>query len=331
MDNEKFIELLYRIAVECESDRSGLSHYVAELKLGRDPLHIFEEVFSRNNLHKSLCLFARPGHFYSPIVDPALIAEAHCLRWKTPPDNLPGISIDGLGMAELWLQWLPTMMKMPFYDDKRAEYRYYYRNNFFAWGDACVYYSILTSLRPRRIVEVGSGFTSALALDVIDRYLESSTSLILIEPSINKLEELLWPDDFNRVEIYQFGVETLGNQPFRSLAAGDVLFIDSTHVLKTCSDVHFILFDILPRLPAGIYIHFHDVFYPFEYPPEWINEQNRSWNEAYALRAFLMYNHNYRIMFYSDYFRRKFPTLAENTAVPFYKNTGASLWLQKVQ
>ena len=73
---------------------------------------------------------------------------------------------------------------------------------------------------------------------------------------------------------------------FRALGSGDVLFIDSSHVLKTGSDVHRELFEILPALASGVLIHFHDIDYPFEYPDLFLFERRYSWNEAYAVRAF---------------------------------------------
>jgi hypothetical protein len=105
---------------------------------------------------------------------------------------------------------------------------------------------------------------------------------------------------------------------FDQLEQGDILFIDSTHILKTGSDLHYELFHILPRLRPGVFIHFHDVFYPFEYPPEWVIEQNRSWNEAYALRALLHETKRYKIEFWNNYLSK--------IGIADFGN-GASLWL----
>ena len=91
-----------------------------------------------------------------------------------------------------------------------------------------------------------------------------------------------------------------------SLEPNDFLFVDSTHVLKTGSDVHYELFYLLPRLNPGVLVHFHDVGYPFEYPDKWIYELNYSWNEAYALRAFLMFNAEFSIKFWNSLYAHKF-------------------------
>src|SRR4029453_10415837 len=110
--------------------------------------------------------------------------------------------------------------------------------------------------------------------------------------------------------------------------SGDVLFIDSSHVLKTGSDVHRELFEILPALTPGVLVHFHDIDYPFEYPDLFLFERRYSWNEAYAVRAFLMYNANYRVEFMVAMFRRMAADLVRATFPAFDEQPGASLWVR---
>lgn len=86
----------------------------------------------------------------------------------------------------------------------------------------------------------------------------------------------------------------------------------------------------MPRLKSGVYIHFHDIFYPFEYPKEWFFKENRTWNELYLLRAFLMYNFNYEIVFFNDFVIQKFRSEIEEAMPLFTKNSGGSLWLRKI-
>jgi hypothetical protein len=100
--------------------------------------------------------------------------------------------------------------------------------------------------------------------------------------------------------------------------------------MKTGSDVHYELFKILPSLKPGVIIHFHDMHYPFEYPNAWIFESNFSWNEVYALRAFLMHNEDYQIEFFNSYFRQRFGEVIRATYPRFLENPGGSLWLKKV-
>jgi hypothetical protein len=114
---------------------------------------------------------------------------------------------------------------------------------------------------------------------------------------------------------------------FQQLEAGDILFIDSTHVTKAGSDVNQIMFDILPVLRPGVLIHFHDICYPFEYPKEWILT-GRYWNEAYLLRAFLQYNSSFEIVFFNSYMGQLHSD--QFSAAPlFLWNPGTSIWIRK--
>jgi hypothetical protein len=117
---------------------------------------------------------------------------------------------------------------------------------------------------------------------------------------------------------------------FQQLQCGDFLFIDSTHIVRTGSDVCFELFEILPRLAPGVIVHFHDIFWPFEYSRDWVVDENRSWNELYALRAFLTDNRNWGIMFFNDYFAKLERPLIENTFPTFLRNAGGALWMQRL-
>ena len=114
------------------------------------------------------------------------------------------------------------------------------------------------------------------------------------------------------------------------LEKNDILFIDSTHVSKAGSDVNYILFEILPTLKEGVIIHFHDVFYPFEYPQGWI-EKGFAWNEDYLLRAFLMYNSNFELLFFNTYMEQFHKTWIAKNMPDILKNMGGGLWLRKVK
>jgi hypothetical protein len=125
-------------------------------------------------------------------------------------------------------------------------------------------------------------------------------------------------------------VQEVSLSVFEVLRNGDFLFIDSSHVMKTGSDVCQELFEILPRLAPGVFIHFHDMLWPFEYREDWVLRENRSWNELYALRAFLTFNDRFEIVFFNDYFRRFNEPLIQATYPLFLRNSGGSLWLRKL-
>jgi hypothetical protein len=185
-------------------------------------------------------------------------------------------------------------------------------NSFYEQGDAICLASFLRELKPKRYIEIGNGFSSACALDTIDSF-DLGTKCLFIDPYPTRL-----PYRLGSHRSIQARVQDVPLTFFDQLEQSDILFIDSTHILKTGSDLHYELFQILPRLRPGVFIHFHDIFYPFEYPPEWAIEQNRSWNEAYALRAFLHETSRYKIEFWNNY-------LSKIGIADF--GAGASLWL----
>ena len=122
--------------------------------------------------------------------------------------------------------------------------------------------------------------------------------MTFIETYPDRLRGLLRPHDEGATRIIEREVQEVPIDTFSSLRAGDLLFIDSSHVIKCGSDVQFLMFEVLPQLPTGVFVHFHDVFYPFEYPAEWVLK-GRYWNEDYFLRAFLSYNSEWEISFFN--------------------------------
>ena len=132
------------------------------------------------------------------------------------------------------------------------------------------------------------------------------------------------------VEILESRVQDVPLSTFAALEPGDLLFIDSTHVLRTASDVCLELLEILPRLPSGVLVHIHDVFWPFEYPRDWVLDENRSWNELYALRAFLIGNREWRVLMFNHYFVQVERARIAASYPEFLNNPGGALWLQRV-
>ncbi|WP_341865592.1 class I SAM-dependent methyltransferase [Helicobacter labetoulli] len=152
-----------------------------------------------------------------------------------------------------------------------------------------------------------------------------------IEPYPAILHSLLKQSDvvspFTRILPHR--LQEIDEKLFGELEANDILFIDSTHIAKINSDVNQIIFTILPRLKSGVYIHFHDIFYPFSYPNDWLRDKN-SWNEAYLLRAFLSFNPAFAIVFFNTCLNHLYKD-EFSAALPLsQKNTGGSLWLKKL-
>ena len=119
----------------------------------------------------------------------------------------------------------------------------------------------------------------------------------------------------------------------KKLSGNDILFVDSSHVSKTGSDLNFILFDLLPVLQPGVIIHFHDMFNNFEYPKGWVLEKNHSWNELYAVQAFLSFNDKFQIEYFNDYVAKEHPSelrkLSPLIASRIFRNPGGGLWVRR--
>jgi hypothetical protein len=274
-------------------------------------------------------LFVPPGHFYSPIPVPAESAR-HLDRLEADgiPDRLPGIALDRAAMVRLWHELVPLMTDAPFPDEPSAGNRYAFVNGAYSFGDGSVLHAMIRHLRPRRIIEVGSGWSSACTVETVERYLDWRCELTFIEPHAELLHRLIGPAE-ERVAILPMRVQDVPSDTFSVLEPGDILFIDSTHVLRTGSDVWYELFVILPRLRPGVVVHFHDMFWPFEYPRDWTVDENRAWNEVYAVRALLTENRTWDILFFNSYFARFEPALIASTYPRFLRNTGGALWLQR--
>jgi hypothetical protein len=269
------------------------------------------------------------GHYYSPIVDPATVTDYIARERSGDANMLPGISLPIEEMAEFWDRSAAVIAATPFQESKNDRQRYYYDNDIFPYGDAIGLRAMIADLKPSVMIEIGSGFSSACMLDCADEF-GLDTKFTFIDPYPERLKGLLRQSDHRRVHIIEAPVQQTDQNLYKSLNRGDVLFIDSTHVLKTGSDVHYELFHILPCLQQGVIIHFHDIHFPFEYPDNWIFNTNYSWNEIYALRAFLMYNSNFRIRFWGSCLAHMRPNLVRNVFPLFLKNTGGSLWIEKV-
>lgn len=276
--------------------------------------------------------FVPPGHFYSPV--PSIEDRELAVRQAIAAANtdVMGLNINADAMVALWRRIAPRTLEMPFGDEKGAAgYRYHYNNDMYSYGDAAIYFGLVWHLQPRHIVEIGSGYSSALAMDMRDIF-QRDIALTFIEPYPNTLNSLLREGDRSNVRIIEDRVQNVSLQNFESLQANDILFIDSSHVAKAGSDVCFELFSILPRLRPGVIVHFHDCFWPFEYPKAWLVEQNRGWNELYFLRAFLTYNDAFEILFFNSYFAARHPgEILSYPRSPVLKNPGGGLWLRKTR
>ncbi|MCD2451817.1 class I SAM-dependent methyltransferase [Methylicorpusculum oleiharenae] len=246
--------------------------------------------------------FVPPGHFYSPLPDIDLINQCQ-KEVFSKTDSIPlSINLNENDQLDLLSNFAEFYSEFPFKKYSTDNYRYYLDNDFYAYSDGVCLYSMMRYLKPKKFIEVGSGFSSCAALDTAELFFKELPEFTFIEPFPERLLGLLKPSDLNnqKINICQSIVQDISLKTFESLEKNDILFIDSSHVCKTGSDVNFLFFEVFPRLKPGVHIHIHDIFFPFEYPLSWMLE-GRSWNEIYLLRSFLEYNDSFKIVYFNNY------------------------------
>ena len=171
---------------------------------------------------------------------------------------------------------------------------YYFPNGVYESGDAEFWYNMIRLKKPKKIIEVGSGHSTKMARLAIEANQKSDPNYqckhVCIEPY-----EMPWLEKIG-VEVLRKKVEDVGLDFFSQLDAGDILFIDSSHVIRPQGDVLFEYLEVIPLLKPGVIVHIHDIFSPRDYPKEWIVDEVRLWNEQYLLEAFLSFNHEWKII-----------------------------------
>ena len=327
----EFAKLAYEAVLRRPPTPSELSLVINKMTNGDSPGDVLARLLNSKEAQRYKSrLFVPPGHFYSPVVDTQIIAATFPRVRPTPPSSLPDVDIDLDGMTRFWQEQIAPISKTAtFSAEPDGLHRYHYNNPAYSYADGTILRAMICLHRPKRIIEVGSGWSSACILDTVDEC-KLDTEITFIEPNLRLLQSVMREEDVSRVAIIESGVQSVPLVVFETLERNDILFIDSTHVVKTGSDVVYELAQILPRLQSGVIIHFHDIFYPFEYPYKWVVEQNRSWNEIYAVRNFLAFNNQFKVLFFNDMFYQLRRRTLELDCPDFLKNSGGALWLHRV-
>ncbi len=252
-----------------------------------------------------------PNHFYWPVPD------LHSLDHSSSNPEVLNQGLD-LRLARQ-LEFLKQMSEQyqkewTFSDEPAGSRRYHYNNGFFETVDAEIAYSVVRSFKPARIIEVGGGYSTRLLLEAVRANLEQDgvkTELITIDPCLDRLQE----GSLNgNVRILQRPVQQVDLDLFSSLQDGDILFLDSSHVVSVGSDVVYEYLGVLPRLNKGVLVHAHDIFLPFDYPRDLVDNLS-FWSEQYLLSAFLSFNSSFEVLwgssamqgFHRDALDRTFP------------------------
>jgi len=276
---------------------------------------------------QGISLLFPPGHFYSPIADPADIRAREARIWAAA-DHLPGIDLRVEAQLALLPQLAPWVAEIDWPVEQPADpTRYFYGNDQFPVLDAEFLYAALRHFRPKTVIEIGSGFSSLITAEVNRRHFGGAMAFHCVEP---------YPRQFlidgvdGISSLVRSKVEDVDLAFFDQLGAGDLLFIDSSHVSKVGSDVNYLFFEVLPRLRPGVMVHVHDIFLPDEYPKVWVIDQGRNWNEQYLLRAFLQFNTAWEVLWAAHGMGTRH-TAAVQATFPRYPRLGGggSFWLRR--
>jgi len=231
----------------------------------------------------------RATHYYEPTY-----AEANLPSVTNVERRLPGLDLNVDGQLALLArcQFSERLAAIPF--DKPARHSFGYDNPMYGVGDAEMLFNMIALSKPRRIIEIGCGESTLMARLAIEANREADATYrceqVCIEPF-----EVQWLEETG-VQVIRERVETVDLALFDQLEAGDILFVDSSHVIRPWGDVLREFHEIVPRLKPGVLIQVHDVFTPRDYPESWLRDQRRLWNEQYLLESFLAFNHDYEIL-----------------------------------
>ncbi len=279
---------------------------------------------------QKLGLHIVPNHFYHPIPDTSTLPP----ELFTTETKMPGASMNDAGQLAL----LETFAS-EFRDEYEAlpreptgvPYDFHMNNEMFGPVDAEIYYCMIRHFKPRRIMEIGSGYSTRLAAKAALRNADEGhpCELIAIEP---------YPKDYLQTGFP--GLSRLIAQPvqkvpmaeFEKLGENDILFIDSSHILKTGSDVWYEFLEVLPRMAKGVITQVHDICLPAEYPTQLVMQDRMFFTEQYLLQAFLTHNDKYEVLWGRHYMHLHHPDKLK-AAFSSYKpknDWGGSFWIRRI-
>jgi len=258
-------------------------------------------------------------HFYEPIPDTRSLPE----KLWTQASELVGIDMNDSAQLDLLRNHFANFRAE--YEDVPAEPppgRLWP----FCGTDVLVAYCMVRHFKPRRIIEVGSGFSSVVLGQAAAE--NKSSALICIDPYPHQLVR-----ESNSIAALQSLVETkvqdVDVEFFSQLESGDILFIDSSHTVKTGGDVNYLFLEVLPRLKAGVIVHVHDIFFPFEYRRDWMMEEFRFWTEQYLLQAFLIFNSEFEVLMANSYLNHYYLPELKAAFPNLNRWIGGSFWMRR--
>jgi hypothetical protein len=272
------------------------------------PTSFFLKAIRRAGLHKlPLCkrallqvgVFPIRNHYYEPLFDGSM------LRRPLSQDRiLPGINYNIEEQLKILKGFAYSEELTDIPSSRVDDLTFDLSNIFFGGGDANYWYNLIRLKKPARIFEIGSGNSTLLAIKAIQRNQEELPGYkckhLCIEPF-----EMQWLEDIG-VTVLRQCVEDIDKTIFNELASGDILFIDSSHIIRPQGDVLFEYLELIPSLKKGVIVHIHDIFTPRDYLERWVVDEVRFWNEQYLLEAFLTCNSDWKIIGALNFLRHNY-------------------------
>jgi predicted O-methyltransferase YrrM len=269
------------------------------------------------------------GEYYSPMYDTRELGEQRDRLWPAAPRETVGVDWRDASQVALCRDVFARQTRLDLAEEEGEDpTEYFARNTQYPPLDAWLLEGMVRHFRPRQMIEVGSGYSTLVSARVNREFFESQINLTCIEP---------YPRGFlsdGIPGVTELRVEKIQDTPlslFAALGSGDILFVDTSHPVKTGGDVPWIYHEILPRLAPGVLVHIHDIFLPAEYPESWVME-GWGWNEMYLVRAFLTFNDAFEIVWgtmymlnnHGDDVLKAFPDFGRYRSMG-----GASLWIRR--
>jgi len=272
-----------------------------------------------------------PVFFHSPLPDTRELTEENF----TKKSDLDAIDVNEQGQIALL-----KLFRRKFFGGYRVlpmgptsvPHQYFLTNGSFNSVDGEILYCMIKHFLPKTIIEVGSGNTTYLmaqAIAEVQKEKDHHCSLTSYDPYPNAIVR----NGFSKFAALQpIRIQDVERSRFEALQKNDILFIDSSHIVKIGSDMQYLFMEVLPHLRKGVIVHFHDIFIPEEYLRRWFVEDYEFWNEQYMLYAFLQYNNAFKVLWGGNYMRLRHPDLLMQSFPSFQRDPiiPGSFWIQKV-
>ncbi|MBV9625953.1 MAG: class I SAM-dependent methyltransferase [Acidobacteria bacterium] len=232
-----------------------------------------------------------PNHYYWPVPDTTELAEREWPIYSPPPD----CNFDLKSQVELAAQ-LKRYGDECSFSKAPSNGSYHYSNGYFEAVDAEMAYCLVRRYKPARVIEIGTGYSTRILAAALNKNRERDGvegRLLSVDPSPERFPQNSWRDLVTQVPV---PVQRLPLEFFDVLGGGDILFVDSSHVVAVGSDVVHEYLQILPRLRPGVIVHLHDIFLPADYPRQAVLEHLSFWSEQYLLQAFLSFNSAFEVL-----------------------------------